>query len=65
MNKERRKRALLRNIEMTRGALEHAKALIRDKDKAAMAFPDKAEEFIAEMKRKIADYQTELDQMEQ
>ena len=50
---------------MTRGALEHAKALIRDKDKAAMAFPDKAEEFIAEMKRKIADYQTELDQMEQ
>lgn len=65
MNKERRRRALLRNIEMTRGALEHANELIRTKDKAAIAFPEKTEEFILEMKRKITEYQTELDCLEE
>lgn len=64
MNKERRKQALKRNIEITEGALQHANELIKRKDQSAVAFPEKREKFISEMKIKLINYQKELEKLE-
>ena len=63
MNKERRRIALRRNIEMTQAALEHANELIRNKDGTVLSFPEKVEMFVKEMRQKLAAYQHELDQL--
>ena len=63
MNKERKERAILRNVEMTQGALDYANELIRVKAEAAISFPDKAEEFVNAMKKKLVEYQAELERL--
>jgi hypothetical protein len=64
MNKERRKLALKRNVEMTDGALAKAYVFIQNRDKVAIAFPEFLEKFIADMKRKLEAYTEELKRMD-
>ncbi len=64
MNKERREHALKRNIALTEGALEHAYALLKSQDPTALAFPERRDKYIRDMKNKLQAYQEELRQLE-
>ena len=43
--------------------MEHANELIKRKDQSAVAFPEKTEKFINEMKSKLIGYQKELEEL--
>lgn len=64
MNRERKIQALRRNIDLTRGALEHANELKKRGDPSVTAFPAKTEEFINEMNRKLSGFEQELKELE-